>query len=618
MILSHKILDVTGVIAFVALLLSLSGSTLAQPLTGNKTIGGTAPDYATFTTAVSDLASRGVGMGGVTFLVRPGTYNEVVTLSSINGSFDTPIAFQRESGTVTIAATGTNLADAVVRIISCQYITFIGIDVQNAGTTTDNYVEYGYHITNSSTDNGVVGSSHITIQNAAISTYRLATAATVGVYQNPAVTPTSIEGSNRDNRYLNLQITNSFNGVYCVGNATYHDANIEIGSTEMGLDFSNRFQVGGFADEDMGGANSTNCYGIYATNVEGLRIHDCDIRNITATNSGSSVNGIYASNLYTTENYINNNRINNIRNNSTTTTTATVYGIFVSPPSGANEVRVYNNFVSNLNQSRTTEQTNMRINGILCTAGTSGGAMCYIAYNSVMLNPITIGGSNTCLYILSGPATVNNNVLVNRTANQTTARHFGIYAPGSTAITCDYNDIFVQNSGNGYTGYRGANYLTLAEWQIGSGGLDMSSISADPMFASEAAGDLHIADNVASPLENIATPLGWAAIDIDGDVRSLVAPDLGADEESVLLPPDAPVVSNVGYENGSITISWEAVTSAIGYNVYRSINPYFVPSESTLLTSLGSVTTYSETVVELEQYYRITAVNGTPVTSRAP
>jgi hypothetical protein len=54
------------------------------------------------------------------------------------------------------------------------------------------------------------------------------------------------------------------------------------------------------------------------------------------------------------------------------------------------------------------------------------------------------------------------------------------------------------------------------------------NISADPMFASYPS-NLHI--NAGSACIGAGTPAGAPAVDMDGDVRDLTTPDIGADEQ---------------------------------------------------------------------------------------
>jgi len=78
---------------FISISLSINGF---SQLNGLKTIGGTAPDYDTFTDAVGALNTQGVGSGGVTFNMRSGIYAGEVSITAITSS-DNPIIFRSES-----------------------------------------------------------------------------------------------------------------------------------------------------------------------------------------------------------------------------------------------------------------------------------------------------------------------------------------------------------------------------------------------------------------------------------------------------------------------------------------------------------------------------------------
>ena len=72
--------------------------TAKAQLIGTYTIGGTSPDYATFTAAVADLTSLGIS-GSVTFDVRDGIYPEKISIPAITGaSSSSTITFQSETG----------------------------------------------------------------------------------------------------------------------------------------------------------------------------------------------------------------------------------------------------------------------------------------------------------------------------------------------------------------------------------------------------------------------------------------------------------------------------------------------------------------------------------------
>ncbi|MCX6351808.1 MAG: PKD domain-containing protein [Bacteroidetes bacterium] len=87
---------------------------------GTYTIGGTTPDYATFTAAIADLTLRGV-CSSVTFNVRDGYYNEQLTLGKINNA----------SATKTITFQSSSLDS-----------TKVILDYGNTGTSTNNFTLY--------------------------------------------------------------------------------------------------------------------------------------------------------------------------------------------------------------------------------------------------------------------------------------------------------------------------------------------------------------------------------------------------------------------------------------------------------------------------------------------
>lgn len=131
------------------------------------------------------------------------------------------------------------------------------------------------------------------------------------------------------------------------------------------------------------------------------------------------------------------------------------------------------------------------------------------------------GASSRAFYGTSGGAnTLTNNMFVNYTAG------YAIYlASNYTIVASDYN-LFHSPSGN--LGYIGSNQATLADWQAAFGA-DANSIDMDPMFYSTY--DLHVCNSL---VKGQGTPLANITMDIDGQMRDAVAPDMGADEFSDL------------------------------------------------------------------------------------
>ena len=68
-----------------------------SPLAGEKSVGGSAPDYPNLQTAIKYLNAFGVGNGGVTFKIRTGTYTGPYTVTA-KGTAQNPITFEADSG----------------------------------------------------------------------------------------------------------------------------------------------------------------------------------------------------------------------------------------------------------------------------------------------------------------------------------------------------------------------------------------------------------------------------------------------------------------------------------------------------------------------------------------
>jgi hypothetical protein len=98
----------------------------AQCLSGVYTIGGSAPDFLTFTEAADSLEANGV-CGPVVFMVRPGTYNEQHAFGSIPGaSVTNTITFESENGDSTsVILTNTLVSNpTVVTLTNADHMVF--------------------------------------------------------------------------------------------------------------------------------------------------------------------------------------------------------------------------------------------------------------------------------------------------------------------------------------------------------------------------------------------------------------------------------------------------------------------------------------------------------------
>jgi hypothetical protein len=112
--------------------------TLKPALSGTFTIGGTAPDYPSFSAAAADLNANGI-CGPVVFNVRPGTYTEQVTLNQVSGSSPTnTITFQSENGdrnSVILSFNATTTTMHTLMLNGADWVRVRNMTIQGLGVT---------------------------------------------------------------------------------------------------------------------------------------------------------------------------------------------------------------------------------------------------------------------------------------------------------------------------------------------------------------------------------------------------------------------------------------------------------------------------------------------------
>lgn len=93
---------------------------------------------------------------------------------------------------------------------------------------------------------------------------------------------------------------------------------------------------------------------------------------------------------------------------------------------------------------------------------------------------------------------------------------------GGATIESDYNNLY-KPTGTALISMNGNAFANLIDWSTTSN--DMHSVSSLPTFVSST--DLHIVSGLP---ENVGTPIAEVTIDIDGESRDALNPDIGADE----------------------------------------------------------------------------------------
>lgn len=160
-----------------------------------------------------------------------------------------------------------------------------------------------------------------------------------------------------------------------------------------------------------------------------------------------------------------------------------------------------------------------------------------VVYNTIHLNNIAVNATSTALTL----DTVDDCRILN---NLLTSKGSLIVKAANTSITntiIDYNSYHTTGSA---IAYWNGNLDSLSDWQSQSG-FDQNSINVAPSYLSTI--DLHINDTYAA-LDGKGTPVSTVLVDIDGDVRDILTPDIGADEYILTN------VQNLNIENYTLTV----------------------------------------------------------------
>ena len=528
-------------------------------LAGGTYTVGSGGNYPSLTEAVADVNQRGIA-AAVTLSLIDATYTSPansfpILLGPIAGtSAAKTVTIAPASGTATLTFEGTvsgscgNAAvTTAIDIISEPILGLIGSDyvtVRNLAltTTASAIVDRGILVLNNSPTDGATNN---TIRDVAITLLRTNPGQPNGIGQNWKAVPASAAGANSGNHYYNLTIQNVFSGIQLIGNPNFPDIGTEVGTIAGGTT-----TIGGAAANDIG-AGAAQLWGIQAIRQAGVRIFNCEVRNVAGATAGLPVDGIDLENNGIAAGVpagtcdIFGNRIHDI-----SSTGGVVTGMHLNLNANAGSVsRVFDNFIWGITSTSATT-TFRGVIGIRVqdTAG-GAGATHNIDFNSVRLEPAFLNCPNANLEIgtISGPVMkVRDNVLANFSGAQGGVSHHycwvtpGVGSIGPAGSISEANVVYVANTIGGATGLTGAaDRLTLADWRA-SVAQDAISLNENPQFIS--ASNLHINPAAPTPVESygsfFAGTINWVPTDLDADVRNASTPDIGADEGTfVYIPP---------------------------------------------------------------------------------
>lgn len=433
--------------------------TLCPSLAGNYTInksqatGGT--NFASFTDAVSALASCGISAPVVFDVAQSsGPYFEQIVIPAVSGVSSTnTVTFNGNNNVLNFSPTSANRH--IIRLDGAQYVTINDLFLVGISQT------YGWavHLLNSA--------NHNTFNNCTIDISAVTSTTTgdfAGIVASNSTTSITATGDNANYTTIaNCTIIGGGYGIRLNGSATavargntLSDNTIrDFYSYGIYITYSDSSHIIG---NDISRANKTDVgsfYGIYlTTGAENTRIERNSIHN-THDNALSPTGLAYP--IYFTgadaqlgkENYVVNNIIYDINSNGT------IYGIYNS---GSDHAKYYHNTIAlDDTAAVTTDDTR----GFYQTTSATG-----IDFRNNIITVKRSGtGSKHCIYLGTAASSVvsDRNVLL-MNASQGVSNHVGRY--GATDFT------------------------TFAQWQTAnSGAYDQNSTGDDPLYTDAANAD---------------------------------------------------------------------------------------------------------------------------------
>ena len=517
---------------------------LSGGLSGSVTIGA-AGTYSTLTGTGGLFATLNAGgLSGnltVTLLDAIQTEGGANALNSINygcgGPFNLTII---PAPAMAVTITGSN-ANAILKLNGADNITIDGLNTGGSSLFVTNTHATGLSelwIGSASTSDGALNN---TIRNTTFA--GLTNSVTVGgiVVGSGTTLGNPAESPNNNLTIQGCSFIRQQNGIYMAGNTITLDLNTLITQNTFGSTVA---------------ADKLTFRGLSVQNVQNFTISDNIIAGVASTTvSTATVTGISVFNLISGGNIFN-NKISDIKQNNTAGWGSNGIGLF-STSTGIN-LNVYNNFVSDVASQGFSDVT-AADNGYGIMVGSGSGYNIY--YNTVHLN--TNQGANAATGITAainlatglavGAVNLRNNILG---SSQTIGanRYAILSSSANTAFSAiDHNNYYTTGPNLGFIG---SNRVDLAAIVAGFGG-NANSINVTPVYVS--ATDLHLDPAGNCLLNGRATPIAGITMDIDGNTRNTLTPDLGADEftsatEPAITPGANPAVC-VGATSANLTYS---------------------------------------------------------------
>ena len=491
---------------------SLFASKKEYPLLSGDASGGV---YATITAAINDLNARGVS-AAVRFLLVDGSYTSAtesypLIINSIAGSSDTNTIVIKPNTGVTSVISG-NTSNSIFKLNGADYVTIDGSDSggtnRNLTIIDSNAAGIGIWIASASASNGAMFN---TVKNCKIRGLSHITTF-AGIFSGSGTSfGSEAETPNSNLSIQNNEITRMQNAVYLRGNSISYDTAMNISGNTFGTASSN-----------------LGYRGIYISNSRNFRIYDNIISGvISSPSSTATMQGIQVG-----ENIdggsIFKNKISNIKQINISVGWGAA-GLFLGAATTASELSVYNNFIFNVT-GYGFPGTSFIDNGYGIMVESGGGYNLYFNTISMNTNQTNSNGIPAALNVSSSVVSTNSINLRNNIFSNTQtvgSNRYCIYSGAAASVYSDinYNDYYFASNPN--LGFLGSNLSSLSGWRTATGD-DMNSISTNPKFISNT--DLHIDTNSVSFCNAAGVSIPGISNDIDGNIRDVLVPDIGADE----------------------------------------------------------------------------------------
>ena len=214
-----------------------------------------------------------------------------------------------------------------------------------------------------------------------------------------------------------------------------------------------------------------------------------------------------------------------------------------------------------------------------------------VVYNSVYVKDKDSTASSVAFYANGGPAYTHVNVYNNIFSNYGTGLAVDVTGTAANMLSqMDYNNLYSQATD--LANWNTTTVSSLTAWQAASL-KDSNSYNIDPLFTA----DTNLRFN-AQTLNGSAYPYPAVSIDFDGESRSNVKPDIGADERVFIVGNCAPFtgLSVDSLADTVVVISWVPGSAATSYKLEYGLSG-FTKGTGTVVTA-----SYPDTTLPLHIY----------------